>query len=478
MIRRRKLLSVLLTLLCAAVLLKVWQFFKNPEAGLAGAAGSLPVSGTNDAGSSFSGWFSTKAPRAVDQETWRPSRVPDRIILSWTKDPAHSQAVTWRTDATAAKALAELALAFPGPKPEKKPAQFEATTTLLTSDLGRANYHSVVFDDLAPSTRYAYRVGDGVNWSEWIHFQTAADRAEPFSFVYFGDAQNDVKSLWSRVIREAYADAPRARFLLHAGDLINNGQSDAEWGEWFGAAGWVNAMIPCIATPGNHEYLAKKLTSHWRPQFAFPENGPAGLEETAFYLDFQRTRIISLDSNFDQERQVPWLEQVLDQNPNTWTIVTFHHPLFAASKARDNAKLRALWKPVLDKYRVDLVLQGHDHTYTRTGLDVPENLSEGADRTMSPGSTVYVISVSGSKMYKLERQPYMQRAAEQTQLYQIIHIDGPELRYEARTAIGDLYDAFTLKKRHGKPNELVERIPDTPERILPATRSASTAGTR
>jgi 3',5'-cyclic AMP phosphodiesterase CpdA len=463
---------------CAVVLLKVWQVFKNTDAGLTGAAGSLPVSGTNDAGSSFSGWFSTTAPRAVDQETWRPSRIPDRIILTWTKDPAHSQAVTWRTDATAAKALAELALAFPGPRPEKKPAQIDAKTTPITSDLGKANYHTVLFDDLAPSTKYAYRVGDAVNWSEWVHFETAADTAKPFSFVYFGDAQNDIKSLWSRVIREAYADAPRARFLLHAGDLVNDGERDAEWGEWFGAAGWVNAMVPCVATPGNHEYLAKKLTSHWRPQFAFPENGPAGLKEVAYYLDFQGTRIISLDSNVEQERQVPWLEQVLAENANIWTIVTFHHPLFSAAKARDNVKLRALWKPVLDKYRVDLVLQGHDHAYTRTGLDVPGNLSEGVDRTVSHGSTVYVVSVSGPKMYSLERQSYMKRAAEQTQLYQIVHIDGPELRYEARTATGELYDAFTLKKRPGKSNELVERVPETSERVLPATRAASASATR
>jgi 3',5'-cyclic AMP phosphodiesterase CpdA len=477
--RRRKLLPILITVLCAVGLLKTWQVLKNPEI-LRGNAAAIPGFGAD--GDGFSSRTGS-SPRDLERETWRPSRIPDRIILSWTKDPAHSQAVTWRTDTTASKALAELALAFPGPKPDKKPARIDALTTLLESDLGKANYHTVLFDDLAPSTRYAYRVGDGVNWSEWIHFQTASDKAEQFTFVYFGDAQNDIKSLWSRVIREAYADAPRARFLLHAGDLVNIGDRDAEWGEWFGAAGWVNAMIPCVATPGNHEYVAKKLTSHWRPQFAFPENGPKGLEEVTYYLDFQGTRIISLDSNVEQERQVPWLENMLAKNSNTWTIVTFHHPLFAAAKGRDNAKLRALWKPVLDKYRVDLVLQGHDHTYTRTGLDVPENISQanlssGADRTTSHGATVYVISVSGPKMYKLERQPYMKRAAEQTQLYQIIHIDGPELRYEARTATGDLYDAFTLKKRPGKSNELVERIPDTSERILPATQAASVVETK
>jgi hypothetical protein len=37
---------------------------------------------------------------------------------------------------------------------------------------------------------YAYRVGDGTHWSEWFHARTAANEPEPFSYIYFGDAQN------------------------------------------------------------------------------------------------------------------------------------------------------------------------------------------------------------------------------------------------------------------------------------------------
>jgi 3',5'-cyclic AMP phosphodiesterase CpdA len=412
-------------------------------------------------------------PKATDAETWRPSRVPDRIVLTWTNDPVHTQAVTWRTS-TSSSAQAEVMPAEGGPLVATKARRVTARTTTLTSDLGTAHYHTAVFEDLAPKTKYAYHVGDGINWSEWNHFVTAAETAEPYSFIYFGDAQNEIKSQWSRVVREAYTNAPRARFLIHVGDLVSDSTSDAQWGEWFGALSWVNATVPCIPTTGNHEYTARKLAPHWRAQFALPENGPSGLEETVYYFDFQGTRVISLNSNVEQERQVPWLETVLGENRNRWTVVTFHHPLYAGSIARDNARPRALWKPVFDKHRVDLVLQGHDHLYARTGLDVPENPAAGDDSTASPGSTVYVVSVSGPKMYGLQRQSYMQRAGEQTQLYQIVHIDGGTLRYEAHTADGELYDAFTLKKRSGMPNELIEQIPETRERIRPAT-SAPTA---
>ncbi|HTE19397.1 MAG TPA: metallophosphoesterase family protein [Armatimonadota bacterium] len=416
-----------------------------------------------------------RVPEAPDAVIHRPLAVPDRIILTWKGDPAHSQAVTWRTDSSVRRAVAQIAPADHGPAFVRQARTLPAVTAPLRTNLGTAHYHSVDFQDLQPSTMYAYRVGDGVNWSEWIHFRTASDAPEPFSFIYFGDAQNDLKSLWSRVVREAYSDAPRARFILHAGDLINHANRDAEWGEWFGAGGWVNAMVPSIPTPGNHEYapgprLRGELSRHWRPQFTLPENGPPGLEETAYYVDYQGVRIVSLNSNERRREQAEWLEEVLRDNPNRWTILTFHHPLYSSARGRDNTELRELWLPVIDRYRVDLVLQGHDHTYARS------NLRTGVNKREAESGTVFVVSVSGPKMYNLDREPWMERAAEDTQLYQVISLDGDRLRYEARTATGDLYDAFDLRKDEDGGNRLIERpskrIPERlrSPRVAPAAR--------
>jgi hypothetical protein len=162
--------------------------------------------------------------------------------------------VTWRTDDSILAGVAEIAIANANGR-ALNPERFEAQTTQFASDLNVAHYHSLTFKNLRPDTLYAYRVGDGVNWSEYFHFRTASDRAKPFSFIYFGDAQNDLKTHWSRVFREAFRDAPRAAFTLHAGDLINEDAYDAEWGEWHGAPAWVNGTLPVIATPGNHEYF-------------------------------------------------------------------------------------------------------------------------------------------------------------------------------------------------------------------------------
>jgi 3',5'-cyclic AMP phosphodiesterase CpdA len=428
-------------------------------------------------------------PKPVAAESYRPTVFPDRIILTIAGDPAHTQAVTWRTDATAASGQGQIAPADHGPQFEAKAKSVAATTQALTTEAGDVRYHTVVFAGLEPSTRYLYRVGDGSRWSEWITFQTAAAGAEPFRFLYVGDAQNSIKSHWSRVIRAAFAAAPKARFIVHAGDLVGRGTNDTDWGEWYQAAGWINAMVPSLPAPGNHEYEktreeraaagagAATITPLWRAQFALPTNGPKGLEETAYHVDYQGVRIVVLNSNEGQQKQADWLHDVLGQNPNHWTVVVFHHPIYASAKGRNNVEVRKLWQPIFDQYHVDLVLQGHDHTYARTGLQTTAK-DEANGSTPNPrAGTVYVNSVSGPKQYVLDRKPAQLRTAEGTQLFQVITVNGETLRLEARTALGELYDAFDLHKRPGQANELVEKGPGTPERhpVAPAEKDEKPA---
>ena len=187
------------------------------------------------------------------QKAHAPTPLPDRVVLTWNDNPAISQSVTWRTDTSVEKGLAQLAIANANGR-ALKPETFEAETSFLQSDINEAHYHNVTFHQLKPETLYTYRVGDGENWTEYYHFKTASEQPKPFSFIYFGDAQNEVRTHWSRVFREAFRDAPRASFTLHAGDLVDHHYMDSQWGEWHQGPDWVNGTIPIIATPGNHEY--------------------------------------------------------------------------------------------------------------------------------------------------------------------------------------------------------------------------------
>lgn len=397
-----------------------------------------------------------QVPENVDH---RPTPIPDRVILTWADVPSTTQSVTWRTDTSVTRSAGEIAEAEDGPAFVKKAQQFPAATEPFDSDLNRAHYHSVTFRGLKPDTQYVYRVGNGANWSEWNQFRTAAAGPAPLEFIYVGDAQTNIWNLWSRLIRQGYTEAPRARFIIHAGDLVNRAHRDAEWGEWHRAAGWINRSIPSAPTPGNHEYGGRRLAPHWRPQYTLPENGLPDLAETSYFYDIQGVRVVLLNSNLQREQQAEWLDKLLAGNPNQWTVAAFHHPIFSSARGRDNKELRELWQPIFDKHRVDLVMTGHDHTYARTNLVTGSNVQTGK------AGTVYVVSVSGPKMYKLERDNRMARAAQDTQLFQVVRIDGGKLVYESRTARGLLYDSFELQKRPGQANKLVNRVPPVPERL-------------
>jgi hypothetical protein len=90
--------------------------------------------------------------------------------------------------------------------------------------------------------------------------------------------------------------------MLHAGDLINRHDRDVEWGEWFYAGNFIHATVPSVMTPGNHEYSRDiKLSPQWRRQFNLPLNGPKGLEETCYVVNYSNLKVISLDAELIDE---------------------------------------------------------------------------------------------------------------------------------------------------------------------------------
>ncbi|MEM6672289.1 MAG: metallophosphoesterase family protein [Planctomycetota bacterium] len=401
------------------------------------------------------------SPEAPAPPASPATEFPDRVVLTLAADPSTTVDVNWRTDTTVLEAAVEYALATSGPTFVKSVETLAATTTPFEGADQEVHRHHVQLAGLEPETAYVYRVGQGEAWSEWFQFRTASAERRPFRFVYFGDAQNAIRDHWSRVVREAALDAPDAAFLLHAGDLVDWAESDGQWGEWFEAGSWLNAMLPQLATPGNHEYLQGRLSSHWRPQFAFPDNGPAGLEETAYWLDYQGVRFVSLNTLEGVDAQLDWLPDVLAAGDPSWTIVFLHFPLFSAARGRDNVELRESLKPLFDEYGVDLVLQGHDHAYLRTGLETPLNLEDGA-QTLS-GNTVYVVSVSGPKMYTAVARDFAPSNASGMQLYQVIDVESDQLRYRAHRVDGPVHDAFILHREENGENRIEEVESETAE---------------
>ena len=387
--------------------------------------------------------------------------TPDRIMLTIPGNPATSRAVSWRTIYGDTISLGEIALADAAPELEQNKITVSGTFKPWENDTRQTMGHKVVFDNLRPDTQYAYRVGNINNWSEWFHFRTSSVGAEPFSFLYFGDIQNNIKSYGSRILRQAYTHFPEADFMLFAGDLVKV-SSEEYWKEYFYAGGWMFAMLPSIPTPGNHEYdevenQPRTFSKHWNQIFTLPGNGPSEeFRDRNYYIDYQGVRFVSLDSpafegnSEDDEMVFGWLDQTLAGNPNRWAIVFTHYPIYSCKQGTDDKRYREKAKIILEKYGVDLVLQGHDHTYCR-GQYIS---SAGTNFINHP---MYIVSVAGTENVPgLNATSMSDRVASNTQLYQYIGLNRDKLSFKSYTVTGDLYDDFVMIKNKRGINRIIE----------------------
>ena len=388
--------------------------------------------------------------------------------MTFNGNPSTKRAVTWRTDSSVKKAEAQIAIAGLNSDFVNEATTYTANTEEFDLGLYKSNksllvnYHSVVFENLNPNTLYAYRVGYAENWSEWIQFKTANNTYSPTEFVYFGDAQNDILNHWSRVIRMAYKTAPDASFVIHAGDLVDSAHKDNEWAQWFKAGGFIHSQWTAIPVVGNHEFqrfdgyegtLPRRLSIQWRPQFTLPieDSLDNSLHETVYSVEYQDILILVLNSTGQLEEQTEYIREKLTKTDAKWKIVTNHHSVFSPAEGRDFEYARKVWKPMFEKYGVDLVLNGHDHTYARGHTPVKsQNVNESGIF-----KTLYVTSVSGPKQYKLDKDQIKNyeidgyksdKMGEETQFFQVINVENNKLTYSAYTTLGDLYDRAIITK--------------------------------
>ncbi|MCP5524911.1 MAG: metallophosphoesterase family protein [Verrucomicrobiales bacterium] len=374
---------------------------------------------------------------------------PDDIVLTWSHDPKTSVTVQWRTSGTVTNGL----VAF-YPKPPA--GQIRAVEVRSVPSLSRplvdavlandpvVRRHTAEVTDLSPGTPYVYRVGNGApgGWSEPLEFTTAPAEPRSFSFVYMGDAQNGLDR-WGAMARDAFISRPDIAFWLMAGDLVNRGNERDDWDAFFAYSGEIFARRPLVPVIGNHECQGGYPTMYLR-QFAVPSNGPGEIEPgRAYAFEYSNALFVILDSNLDPGLQAPWLEEQLANSTALWKFVSYHHPAYSSAPSRDNEVLRDAWVPVFDRYHVDLALQGHDHAYLRT---YP---LKGSERVGNPADgTVYVVSVSGTKMYDQAPRPYTEVGFTKIPTYQVldVRVEGNELTYRAFDNQGRVRDSFVIRK--------------------------------
>src|SRR5665648_37401 len=397
---------------------------------------------------------------------YTPSATPDRILLTWSGEPLNSRDVTWQGDTLTQNGFLQVtSISIPGDT-----ILYTSSSKIVRTSGGSSSFFRVGIRNLKAGETYLYRVANGNLWSDWYNFKIANHTDSAYSFIFIGDVQDSINGVSGKLFHRAYNSQPNAAFIMFIGDMIER-PHDAYWGEWFKAGGSLFRTIPIIATPGNHEYhkgIIQTLDERWMDHFSFPQNGPPNFLGRVCYWDYENTRYISMDSNGIQSipsafEQRNWLKSVLENTHQRWIVLMMHHPIYSTSRGRDYFYLRILFKPLIDKYNVDLVLVGHDHAYGRAAHIQNSKFKDKQ-------GAVYVGSHASPKLYDTGFSNKMDKLATNTQMYQLIDVSNDSIRFRAFTSNSTYFDGFTIHKDAAGNRRVTENAPKNSSEFLKPTK--------
>jgi hypothetical protein len=374
----------------------------------------------------------------------------------------------------------------------------------------------VTVNSLTEHTTYYYQYENNGVWSQPVAFTTKS--FTKFKLFLVGDPQigasvgqtpstgsgaqtaeiaacNDTYN-WDATLKTALHTHPDVSFMISAGDQINYTKKDDTPQQEIEYSGFLSPKtlksLPLATTIGNHDALTTNYQNHFNNPNSFTAETNPTAAGHGYYFTYGRALFIFINTNnYNCADHEALLQKAIQANPQArWRVLTFHQDIYGSGKDHsdsDGIILRTQLTPLIDKYHIDVVLQGHDHTYSRTypisgdclahtnysstsdanrvkwsnektGAYLAQNTCYSVAKPQSsqvtnPKGAVYVTanSATGSKYYELinPMQDYIAARWQQWKpTYSVIAITATSLTIDTyETETGSKIDAtFTINK--------------------------------
>jgi tartrate-resistant acid phosphatase type 5 len=219
-----------------------------------------------------------------------------------------------------------------------------------------------------------------------------------------------------------FAEANDVKFLVVVGDnFYDNGVTsidDPHWARSFEAVYTAPSLqVPWYVVLGNHDYRGNihaqieysSLSSRWKMPSRYFSNTVkindstealfVYMDSSPFVQSYYTKKSMKNVIGVDTLAQLRWADSVLANSNAKYKIVVGHHPVFSYGEHGQTMELITQWKPMLEKYGVDLYLAGHEHDL--------QYLYEG-------GSVHYFVSGAGSETRETNTGKYTKFAKGKT----------------------------------------------------------------
>jgi hypothetical protein len=349
-----------------------------------------------------------------------PGANPSQLCFSWATTASHTPSVKIVKTAGGDTAT------FTGTSSQ---ASYDTATGTIQAGWYQ---NKVTITGLSLSTSYAYSVGYGASWSDFHTVQTRDTGA--FTFIAVGDPQIGAATSgsleptaqasnvlgydstgWQNTMTIATQQISNAAFMACLGDQIDNTTSragvDPQYNDYFNPPQLLS--LPVATIDGNHDYgLGRYYGFHYNhPNQSAQYGATAAGNDGDYWYTYGKALFMVINSNTQSAATHDvFIGQAIAANPGArWRIVMFHHALYSCADHALDADIlfrRSAYPPVFDKYHVDVVLSGHDHSFTRSYqlLDgLPVSRPGDSVVAVNPRGTLYMTlnSGSGSKFYPL-----------------------------------------------------------------------------
>ena len=285
------------------------------------------------------------------------------------------------------------------------------------------NRHTVTLSGLEKGATYYYRVGSAERgwWSD-IGTVRTQDGSDDVTFLHLADPQSQSEAQYNRAWADTFKKAlevyPETDFVISTGDHVDHGDNQKQWAWMFNTASDSLMNTYMMPAAGNHEDHGTNALDNY---FVLP-NAPEQDKTTGVYysFDYNNAHFAVLNSNNLNENeglsddQIQWLIDDMSKSDAQWKFVTIHKAPYSQGshyKDDDVCAIREQLQTLMPQLGIDIVFQGHDHVYMRTGSLV--NNANTAYETaylnhdgkvyktqVQPTGTTYVISgTCGVKTY-------------------------------------------------------------------------------
>ena len=291
-------------------------------------------------------------------------------------------------------------------------------------------YTSRNIEGLVPGQTYKYRVTsthlsrDGLFFTVPKARETIERAKEPTSIAVWGDM--GVVPLGFKVFDTILKDHQEAPFnatmlfgdISYAGidteiKILNVTKAD-EWEFVWDLFGRqvepLSSRIPFMVGVGNHDMFYDAAA--YSTRFGMPWQKSNGQGNFWYSFDIGHIHMVSASSEHSylpNSSQIKWLEEDLKEADNNrvkvpWIVFNIHRPIYSSDldgfdAHKPGCPLQRGFENLLIKYKVDLVLVGHEHCYERihpvingTVVSVPSKKDpEGNDIYENPSAPAHIV---------------------------------------------------------------------------------------